>query len=141
MTRAHQRIYRTLIEPLERHHRRSLDNLLNVAPDLNITWRVWLRQSPLKPNSRYGAPGPEKAPVVDLLDFLGAICTTLVRDDRRIGRFTAMQRPTTTLLSERSALSLRELLVPVSAMELMRMLPMLCQALNMAWTNRRILDC
>lgn len=53
VTRANRRIYRTLIEPLERHHRRSLDNLLNVAPDLNVTWLVWLRQSPRKPNSRY----------------------------------------------------------------------------------------
>ena len=42
-----------LIDPLERHHKRSLDNLLNVAPDMSITWLVWLRQSPLKPNSRY----------------------------------------------------------------------------------------
>lgn len=35
--RANRRIYRTLNEPLERHHRRGLDNLLNVAPDMNIT--------------------------------------------------------------------------------------------------------
>jgi hypothetical protein len=33
-TRANRRIYRTLIEPLERHHRRSLDKLLNVAPHM-----------------------------------------------------------------------------------------------------------
>ena len=51
--RANRRIYRALIDPLERHHKRSLDNLLNVAPDMSITWLVWLRQSPLKPNSRY----------------------------------------------------------------------------------------
>jgi hypothetical protein len=53
VTRANRRIYRALIEPLERHHKRSLDNLLNVAPDMSITWLVSLRQSPLKPNSRY----------------------------------------------------------------------------------------
>lgn len=53
VTRANRRLYGTLIEPLERHHKRSLDNLLNVAPDMSITWLVWLRQSPLKPNSRY----------------------------------------------------------------------------------------
>lgn len=53
VTRANRRIYRTLIEPLEHHHRRGLDNLLNVAPDLKVTWLVWLRQSPRKPNSRY----------------------------------------------------------------------------------------
>jgi len=53
VTRANRRIYRALLEPLQPHHLRGLDNLLNVAPDLNITWLVWLRQSPLKPNSRY----------------------------------------------------------------------------------------
>ncbi len=53
LTRANRRIYRALITPLERHHKRALDNLLNVAPSMSITWLVWLRQSPLKPNSRY----------------------------------------------------------------------------------------
>ena len=53
VTRANRRIYRALLEPLQPHHLRGLDNLLNVAPDLNITWLEWLRQSPLKPNSRY----------------------------------------------------------------------------------------
>lgn len=37
VTRANRRIYRALIEPLECHHKRSLDNLLNVAPDMSIT--------------------------------------------------------------------------------------------------------
>jgi hypothetical protein len=41
-----------LIDPLERHHKRALDNLLNMAPGKNITWLMWLRQSPLKPHSR-----------------------------------------------------------------------------------------
>ncbi len=53
VTRANRRIYRTLLEPLQARHRRALDNLLNVAPDTSITWLLWLRQSPLKPNSRY----------------------------------------------------------------------------------------
>jgi hypothetical protein len=53
VTRANQRIYRALIEPLTEHHRRRLDDLLKVKPDSNITWLVWLRQSPLKPNSRH----------------------------------------------------------------------------------------
>jgi len=53
VTRANRRIYRVLLEPLQPHHLRGLDNLLNVAPDLNITWLVWLRQSPVRPNSRY----------------------------------------------------------------------------------------
>lgn len=33
--------------------RRFLENLLNVAHDMSITWLSWLRQSPLKPNSSY----------------------------------------------------------------------------------------
>lgn len=53
VTQANRRIYRTLIDPLHDHHRRALDNLLNVAPDTNLTWLAWLRQSPRKPNSRY----------------------------------------------------------------------------------------
>ncbi|WP_395826569.1 Tn3 family transposase, partial [Collimonas sp.] len=53
VTRANRRIYRILLEPLQPHHLRGLDNLLNVAPDINLTWLVWLRQSPLRPNSRY----------------------------------------------------------------------------------------
>ena len=51
VTRANRRIYCALIDPLERHHKRSLDNLLNVAPDMSISWLVWLRQSPLKPTA------------------------------------------------------------------------------------------
>ena len=53
VTRANRRIYRALLEPLQPHHKRGLDNLLNVTPDTNITWLMWLRQSPLKPNSRH----------------------------------------------------------------------------------------
>jgi hypothetical protein len=40
------------LPPLQPHHKRRLDNLLNVAPDTNITWLMWLHQSPLNPNSR-----------------------------------------------------------------------------------------
>ncbi len=53
VTRANRRIYQALLAPLQQHHLRGLDNLLNVAPDLNMTWLLWLRQSPLKPSSRY----------------------------------------------------------------------------------------
>ena len=53
VTRANRRIYRTLLESLQPHHKRGLDSLLNVTPDTNITWLMWLRQSPLKPNSRH----------------------------------------------------------------------------------------
>ncbi len=53
VTRTNRRIYRALIEPLTVQHRRRLDALLRIKPDSNITWLVWLRQSPLKPNSRH----------------------------------------------------------------------------------------
>ncbi|WP_028455993.1 Tn3 family transposase [Chitinilyticum litopenaei] len=53
ITRANRRIYRALIEPLHDHHRRRLDDLLRVKPDSSLTWLMWLRQSPLKPNSRH----------------------------------------------------------------------------------------
>ena len=53
ITRANRRIYRALIEPLHDHHRRRLDDLLRLRPDSNFTRLMWLRQSPLKPNSRH----------------------------------------------------------------------------------------
>jgi len=53
VTRANRRICRALNEPLTAHHRRQLDDLLKVKPESNITRLVWLRQSPLKPNSRH----------------------------------------------------------------------------------------
>jgi TnpA family transposase len=53
VTRANRRIYRALAGPLTEHHRRRLDDLLKIKPDSNTTWLVWLRQSPMKPNSRH----------------------------------------------------------------------------------------
>lgn len=53
VTRANRLIYRTLVEPLAARHRGRLDELLKIKPDCSITWLAWLRQSPLKPNSRH----------------------------------------------------------------------------------------
>lgn len=53
ITHANRRIYRALIEPLTEQHQRKLDDLLKRKPNNNITWLIWLRQSPLKPNSRH----------------------------------------------------------------------------------------
>jgi TnpA family transposase len=53
LTRANRRIYRSLVKPLNKQHQNRLDKLLKVRPGSNITWLVWLRQSSLKPNSRY----------------------------------------------------------------------------------------
>jgi len=53
ITRANRRIYRALIKPLMPLHRQRLDDLLKIKPDSKMTWLVWLRQAPLKPNSRH----------------------------------------------------------------------------------------
>ncbi len=52
ITRANRRIYKTLNDSLREHHRHHLDELLKLKPETKITWLMWLRQSPLKPNSR-----------------------------------------------------------------------------------------
>ncbi len=52
ITRANRCIYQILIRPLTENHRRQLDGLLEVRPESNLTWLVWLHQSPYKPNSR-----------------------------------------------------------------------------------------
>ena len=53
ITIATRRIYKMLIEPLTAAHKQRLDDLLKVKPESGITWLVWLRQSPVKPNSRH----------------------------------------------------------------------------------------
>jgi len=53
LTYADRRICRALTESLTEQHKRSLDHLLKIKPESNITWLVWLHQSPLKANSRY----------------------------------------------------------------------------------------
>jgi TnpA family transposase len=53
ITRANRSIYQALTQPLTPLHRQRIDELLKIKSDSNITWLVWLRQSPLKPNSRY----------------------------------------------------------------------------------------
>jgi TnpA family transposase len=53
LTQANRRIYRSLVITLTKRHRRRLDDLLKIKPDSGITWLVWLRQTPLKPNSRH----------------------------------------------------------------------------------------
>lgn len=53
LTYADRRIYRALTESLTEQHKHSLENLLKIKPESNITLLVWLRQSPLKANSRY----------------------------------------------------------------------------------------
>lgn len=52
LARASRRIFSALTDPLDEYHRRRLDDLLKLRPKSRSTWTVWLRQSPLKPNSR-----------------------------------------------------------------------------------------
>lgn len=53
ITRANRRIYEALAEPLSNAHRHRLDDLLKRRANGKTTWLAWLRQSPVKPNSRH----------------------------------------------------------------------------------------
>ncbi len=69
IARANRRIYRALVEPLSRQHRNKLDELLTVKIGSNITWLTWLRQSPLKPNSRHMIEHIERLKIFQLVDL------------------------------------------------------------------------
>ena len=53
ITRANRRIYKQLTDGLTEAHRGRLDQLLVRKQDSSMTWLGWLRQSPLRPNSRH----------------------------------------------------------------------------------------
>lgn len=53
ITNANRRIYKALTDSLTTDHRQRLDDLLKRKEDGNTTWLAWLRQSPIKPNSRH----------------------------------------------------------------------------------------
>ena len=53
ITRANRRIYKQLTDGLMEDHRGRLDQLLVRRQDSNMTLLGWLRQSPLRPNSRH----------------------------------------------------------------------------------------
>lgn len=53
ITRANRHIYDALAEPLSDAHCRRLDDLLKRRDNGKTTWLAWLRQSPVKPNSRH----------------------------------------------------------------------------------------
>lgn len=53
ITNANRRIYKALTDSLSTDHRQRLDDLLKRKEDGNTTWLAWLRQSPIKPNSRH----------------------------------------------------------------------------------------
>jgi len=51
ITKANRQIYQKLTESLSSEHYSKLDDLLKLKPDSNLTWLVWLRQTPRKPSS------------------------------------------------------------------------------------------
>jgi TnpA family transposase len=51
ITKANRQIYQRLTESLSSEHHSKLDDLLKLKPDSNVTWLVWLRQTPRKPSS------------------------------------------------------------------------------------------
>jgi len=53
ITRANRRIYKRLTDGLTGVHRERLDNLLKRKEGSSITWLGWLRQAPIKPNSKH----------------------------------------------------------------------------------------
>lgn len=69
ITRANRRIYDALAEPLSDTHRRSLDDLLKRRDNGKTTWLAWLRQSPVKLNSRHMLEHIERLKAWQTLDL------------------------------------------------------------------------
>ena len=73
ITRANRRIYDALAEPLSGAHRRRLDDLLKRRDNGKTTWLAWLRQSPVKPNSRHMLEHIERLKAWQALDLPSGI--------------------------------------------------------------------
>jgi len=73
ITRANRHIYEALSEPLADTHRRRLDDLLKRRDNGKTTWLAWLRQSPVKPNSRRMLEHIERLKVWQALDLPAGI--------------------------------------------------------------------
>ncbi len=69
ITRANRRIYEALFEPLADTHRHRLDDLLKRRDNGKTTWLAWLRQSPVKPNSRHMLEHIERLKAWQALDL------------------------------------------------------------------------
>ena len=77
ITRANRQIYETLSEPLSDAHRRRLDDLLKRRDNGKTTWLAWLRQSPVKPNSRHMLEHIERLKAWQALDLPSGIERTV----------------------------------------------------------------
>jgi hypothetical protein len=73
ITRANRRIYDALAEPLSDAHRRRLDDLLKRRDNGKTTWLAWLRQCPVKPNSRHMLEHIERLKAWQALDLPSGI--------------------------------------------------------------------
>ncbi|MFK0380239.1 Tn3 family transposase [Pandoraea sp. NPDC090278] len=73
ITRANRNIYDTLAEQLSDAHRRHLDDLLKRRENGKTSWLAWLRQSPVKPNSRHMLEHIERLKVWQALDLPAGI--------------------------------------------------------------------
>ena len=52
LTLADRRVYAALSDPLTEAHRESLDGLFGLREGTKSTWLGWLREAPMKANSR-----------------------------------------------------------------------------------------
>ena len=69
ITRANRRLYVTLTAPLSGVHRDRLDALLKRKEGSLLTWLAWLRQSPIRPNSRHMLEHIERLKAWQALDL------------------------------------------------------------------------
>ncbi|QHK18994.1 Tn3 family transposase [Pseudarthrobacter psychrotolerans] len=73
ITRANRRIYAALTDALSADHRRRLDDLLKRREEGKSTRLAWLRQSPVKPNSRHMLEHIERLKAWQALDLPAGI--------------------------------------------------------------------
>jgi hypothetical protein len=73
ITRANRRIYAALTDSLLSLHRQRLDELLKRKDGSKLTWLAWLRQSPVKPNSRHMLEHIERLKAWQALDLPAGI--------------------------------------------------------------------
>ena len=69
ITRANRRIHAALTDTLTSVHRQRLDELLKRKDGSKATWLAWLRQSPVKPNSRHMLEHIERLKAWQALDL------------------------------------------------------------------------
>ena len=69
ITRANRRIYAALTDSLSAVNRQRLDELLKRKEGSKATWLAWLRQSPIKPNSRHMLEHVERLKAWQALDL------------------------------------------------------------------------